>query len=175
MHAEAERVLHNLHVLSVISHNDKLLTNDDEFNIHSPTTFRAVWRFCTGERRNSNVTRIRICVRNAIDFISSSLEELTAFQSQRDGRAFPNSTMQLKVDTLMLQHLRMMDGVQKASQGLTNLLQTYRDDPALAAQIQLIIHEIGDFVTVVHLRSKELQKDFSGFSERARTEPRSLT
>ena len=51
MNSDAERTLGNLNVLSAMSQNDKLMTNEDHFNIYTPTTFRAIVRTWYGERR----------------------------------------------------------------------------------------------------------------------------
>lgn len=166
MQSEAERTLNNLHVLAVLSQNDKLLTNDDSFDIHAPTTMRAIRRFWSGERRGTNVQRVRICVRSAIDFVSKSLEESTALSSVPSPSS-PHSdstpidtpdTLRLRIETIAMQHFRMLDALKRASKGLANLLQTYRDDPALASQVQLIVNEISDFATVIEPHSSFLRR-----------------
>ena len=55
MESEAERTLSNLHVLSALSQNDKLNTNEDVFDIYAPTSLRGMWRTWYGERRGQNV------------------------------------------------------------------------------------------------------------------------
>jgi hypothetical protein len=180
MQADAERTLNNLHILGALSQNDKLLTNEDSFDIHSPTTLRAVWRFWLGERRGVNVQRVKICIRNAMSFASSSLDEATDLLASpasptdsQDGRedSIPDS-MRLRVDTTVMQHVRMMNALGLASKGLTNLLQTYRDDPALASQIQLVVHEIDDFTTVIEPHSASLRRRCASISAREERERR---
>ena len=78
MHSDAERTLNNLHVLAALSQNDKLLTNEDAFDIHAPTTLRAISRYWYRERRSSNIQRVRICVRAAMEFVSKSLDDANA-------------------------------------------------------------------------------------------------
>jgi hypothetical protein len=166
MQAEAERTLNNLHVLAALSHNDKLLTNDDSFDIHAPTTMRAAWRFWCRERRSTNVQRVRICVRSATDFVSKTLEETSVLisvplqSSQCPGNLTddPPDTLRLKIETIAMQHFRMLDALKLASKGLCNLLQTYRDDPALTSQVQLIVNEISDFVSVIEPHSNQLRR-----------------
>mgnify|MGYP001380659768 CR=1 FL=1 len=137
MQSDAERTLNNLNILAVLSQNDKLLTNEDTFDIHSPTTMRAMYRFLCGEKRTTNIQRVRICVRNAKDFIWKSLEEVNAMGitscpssplSSTNGEfhlVTPDSTMQLKLKTTLMQHLRMSDALRRSQRGIINLLQEY--------------------------------------------------
>lgn len=164
MQAEAERTLNNLNVLAALSHNDKLLTNDDCFNIHAPTTFRAMYRFWSGERRGTNVTRIRNCIRSAIEFVKSSLEEVTAVSTMEGGQVSLDVN-KLRLETTAVQHFRMVNALSKCRGGIGNLLQTYRDDPALASQIQCLVEEITDFLKVLDSHSQTLKSRFSWISE----------
>jgi hypothetical protein len=185
MQSDAERTLNNLNILAVLSQNDKLLTNDDTFDIHSPTTMRAMYRFWCGERRTANIQRVRICVRNAKDFINKSLDEVNAMgsscppspESSADGfhSIVPDGTMQLKLKTTLMQHLRMSDALKRSQKGIYNLMQTYRDDPALISQVQLIVDEISDFVTVFDPHSESLRLRYGAISEPEETERRILT
>lgn len=148
MQTDAERTLGNLHVLAVLSHNDKLITNEDTFDIHTPTSLRALWRTWSGEGRVQNVTRVRSTVRAAIDFSYRSLADVEALRAGNHD--------DLRVKTAALQHLRMVDGVERARTGLGNLIQTYRDDAALASQIALVNEEIADFLEVMRPHSTRL-------------------
>ena len=75
MHSDAERALRNLHVISAVSHNDKLQTNADVFDIYTPTSLRSVARTWYGEGRSQNIQRVRQTVRSGIHFASKSLED----------------------------------------------------------------------------------------------------
>lgn len=197
MQSDAERTLNNLNILSALSQNDKLLTNEDTFDIHAPTTMRAIWRFWSGERRVNNIQRVRTCVRNATEFIAKSLEEVNALEKTTAAHAsacatttvptttlshppsspppspeevrHDSSTMRLRVDTIAMQHFRMLEALKKAQRGISNLLQTYRDDPALASQVQLLIDEITDFVSVIDPHSSLMKSRFSSTSEPVET------
>lgn len=144
MNADAERTLNNLNVLAAISHNDKLMTNDDTFDIYSPTTFRAIYRTWYGERRTQNIERVRQTVRAGITHASSLLEESTQLMDSQQELG-----LKLKVHTIAMHSVRLVDALENATKGLTNLTQTYRDDAALASQIRLITVEIKDFLVVV--------------------------
>ena len=168
MEVDAERTLHNLRVLAALSQNDKLLTNEDTFDIHPPTTTRALMRFWSGERRANNVQRVRICVRAAMEFISKTLDEASAFHTAGGGELTPYhavghtfDTARLRVETIATHHFRMLRALIDAGAGLCNLLQTYRDDPALVAQVQLISDEGGDYVRVIRPHSQALKSRFS--------------
>lgn len=144
MNAEAERTLNNLNVLAAISHNDKLMTNEDNFDIYSPTTLRALYRTWYGERRTQNVERVRHAVRSGVGHATSTLEE--AMQLVETPQELG---LRLKVHNVAMQCVRIVDALSTAVQGLTNLMQTYRNDAALASQIRLLTVEIKDFLTVV--------------------------
>ena len=154
MQTDAERTLSNLHVLGALSHNDKLMTNEDMFDIYAPTSLRGLCRMWYGECRTINITRIRQCVRAGIDFTSRSLEDTATLinSSLAVSLAIPDrqrEQMKLRVDTTAMQHVRMMDGLNRAKGGLHNLLQTYRDDAASASQLHLLIEEIESHITVL--------------------------
>jgi|TARA_E500000178_G_scaffold340351_1_gene382948 hypothetical protein len=187
MQSDAERTLNNLNILAVLSQNDKLLTNDDTFDIHAPTTMRAMYRFWSGEKRSTNIQRVRICVRSAKDYIWRSLEEVNAMgstscppspESSTNGDFHlitPDSTMHLKLKTTLMQHLRMSDALKRSQKGIHNLLQTYRDDPALTSQVQVIVDEISDFLAVTDQQSVALRRRYGVTSEPEETEHKTLT
>lgn len=148
MEANAERTLNNLHVLGALSHNDKLMTNEDTFDIYSPTSMRGLVRMWYGERRISNIARVRQCIRTAIAF-ATQLHEETNVLLNNSSPTSSTGQMKMRVDTHSMQFLRMVDGLNRAKGGLHNLLQTYRDDAANAAQVQLLIEEIDDYIYVM--------------------------
>lgn len=148
MQVEVERILGNLHVLGALSHNDKLMTNEDAFDIYIPTTWRGMMRSWYGERRGQNVARIRSTVRGAIEFSQRTLTDIRAYSTRSVAEDVDVNT--LRRETMELQFRRMIDGLRRARDGLTNLIQTYRDDAALSSQIRLINEEIGDFLSVMN-------------------------
>lgn len=148
MQTEVERILGNLHVLGALSHNDKLMTNEDAFDIYIPTTWRGLMRSWYGERRGQNVARIRSTVRGAIEFSQRTLTDIRAYNTQTITEDVDVNT--LRRETMELQFRRMMDGLRRARDGLSNLIQTYRDDAALSSQIRLLNEEIGDFLSVMN-------------------------
>lgn len=182
MQTDTERVLNNLHVLASLTQNDKLLTNDDCFDIHTPTTWRAVYRFYYGEKRNTNVQRVRSCIRSAMEFVTKTLEEVTTLlpKMRPDSSCVEESTslvsfspnlegesiFRLKVETTVMHHFRMMEALKSAKEGLSNLLQTYRDDPAHSSQIRLLIFEISDFLIIMDPNSSSLKTRFSSIFEK---------
>ena len=151
MQSEEERTLNNLHVIGALSHNDKLCTAEDVFDIYAPTSMRGLLRMWYGERRGQNVQRVRQTVRAGIGFAQRSLEEVQALGDTGE-------TMRLRVDTMALQHLRMMEGLRRASGGMQNLLQTYREDAALYSQISLLIAEMEDFGRVLTPHTESLRE-----------------
>ena len=156
MDLDAERTLNNLHVLAALSPYDKLITNNDAFDIHGPTRLREVYRTWQGERRHQNMTRVRQTVRSAITYVNKSLDDANALLSSSQSQL--GETMTLRVDTIIVQHIRMCQGLQKSCAGLTSLLQTYRDDAMLMSQIQLTITEIGDFLRIISPHTERLRR-----------------
>lgn len=154
MQAEVERILGNLHVLGALSHNDKLMTNEDAFDIYIPTTWRGLVRTWYGERRGQNVARIRSTVRGAIEFSQRTLTDIRAYNTRSIAEDVDVNT--LRRETMELQFHRMIDGLRRARDGLTNLIQTYRDDAAFSSQIRLINEEIGDFLSVMNRHSSSV-------------------
>lgn len=159
MQAEVERILGNLHVLGALSHNDKLMTNEDAFDIYIPTTWRGLVRSWYGERRGQNVARIRSTVRGAIEFSQRTLTDIRAYHTRSDAEDVDVNT--LRRETMELQFRRMIDGLRRARDGLTNLIQTYRDDAALSSQIRLINEEIGDFLSVMNRHASTVPSPLS--------------
>lgn len=182
MQADAERTLNNLRILSALSHNDKLNTLQDQFDIYSPTSMRGLLRFWYGENRAQNVQRVRQTVRAGIAFASRSLEDANAMDEAATSSSSPPTyreaevaersapstalvsapapmdVMRLRIDTVALHHFRMLSALGGAASGLSNLLQTYRDDAASASQISLLIEEIGDFQRVIRPHSDTLRR-----------------
>ena len=154
MQTDAERTLNNLHVLAALNHNDKLLTNDECFDIYSPTAMRGLYRMWLGERRHHNLQRVRGTIRSAIDFATKTLQDANTLSGdERDN-------VRLNVETIVLQHLRMCDALLAAKEGLTNLKLTYRDDAALVSQIVLMSQEIDDFQSIIRVHGASLRERF---------------
>ena len=65
MQIETERTLRNLTVIGALHQNDKLITCNEVFAVHEPTSFRALYRWSYGENREGNLTRLQTVVRGA--------------------------------------------------------------------------------------------------------------
>ena len=158
MQTDAERTLGNLHVLGALSHNDKLMTNDDAFDIYAPTSFRAVFRMLYGERRAGNITRVKQAVRAGFAFANAAHDDATTLCARTGGE---DERMQLRVSRLVVQHLRMCEGLFRAKAGLDHLLLTYRDDSASSSSVQLLMAEIDDFFSVMAPHTTRLRQRVS--------------
>jgi len=145
MQSEVEKILSNLHVVGALSHNDKLMTNEDAFDIYAPTTLRGLMRTWYGERRGQNISRIRSTIHMAIEVSQRTLTDLCMCQTSNE--VLDVNT--LRRETIELQFRRMLNGLKRARHGLSNLIQTYRDDAALSSQIVLINQEVLDFLEVM--------------------------
>ena len=51
------------------------------------------------------------------------------------------------------QCIRMYQALETCKTGLKNLQQTYRDDTTMHAQIQLVMDEIDDFISIVGMQT----------------------
>ena len=161
MEVDAERTLHNLHVLSAVSPYDKLITSGDAFDIHGPTRLREVYRTWSGERRSHNMTRVRQTVRAAVAYVNKSLDDANALLTSTSGT---EESMKLRVDTIVVQHVRMCEGLKHSCIGLKNLLQTYRDDAMLVSQLQLTVTEITDFLHLIYKHNEKIRQQCEVFS-----------
>ena len=119
MNSDAERVLSNLHVLSAVSQNDKLMTNDDQFDIYIPTSARGLVRMWYGEKRGTNMARVRNTVRSAMTIASSLLDEASGLLREINDRTTEQGKM--KMDTLIVHHIRMCDALETSCNGLKKL------------------------------------------------------
>lgn len=142
--AEVERTLKNLHVLSALSHNDKLLTNGETFGIYSPTALRGMFRLAAGESRVSNIDRIRQAVTSGINFAIRYAEDANEIM-----KSSSTGNMVLKINTNIVLHQRTCEALKATTIGLNNLTQTYRDDPAFASQVTLLVLQIEDSLRVM--------------------------
>lgn len=158
MNSDAERTWSNLNVLAAMSQNDKLMTNDDQFNIYTPTTFRALVRTWYGERRCQNVQRVRTTIRNGIAFAQTFLDDATRLLGEHPGTTSGGvDGVQLRIDTMVLQHVRMCDALRACTTGLTSMMQTYRDDAALSSQLVGLVQEVNDFLAVIEPYSRPVR------------------
>lgn len=161
MNSDAERTLSNLNVLGAVSQNDKLMTNDDQFNIYTPTTFRALVRTWYGERRYQNVQRVRATIHTGITFAQTFLDDATRLigdPSTSSSHTAAVDAVRLRIDTMVIQHVRMCDALEGSIRGLTNMLQTYRDDAALNSQLNALVQEVRDYLAVIEPYSRPVRE-----------------
>ena len=75
MKPETERILRNLGVMARIQANEKLLTQNEFFEIHTPGWRQGATRQWLGENRQNNMTAVAECVRLAKMEITNILSE----------------------------------------------------------------------------------------------------
>ena len=138
MQTETEKALKNLSILASLSQNDKLNTNEDIYTIYIPTSVRGMVRFWYSEKRSSNIVKIHETVRTATKFVRQIITECE------------NENFNYQKELKLQQCKRMVQSIIKSTKGLENLKQTYRDDHAITVNIQLIIDEIEDFITLIN-------------------------
>lgn len=134
---EEEQVLRNLHVLSTLSQNDKLMTQDYCFNIYAPTTLRGVLRRWYGEGRDQNAEHVKQTVHQGIALATARLREANDELAMR--RASPS----------LLRAHRLLEALRESKKGMRALMTTYRDDAALTSHFLLLMQQIDDYCTIV--------------------------
>ena len=148
MQRDAERTLRNLHILGALSHNDKLMTNEEIFDIYAPTVLRGVVRLWYRERRSCNIERIRETIQGAVAFALKLLDDISTFQKSGQDVAMHHTTS-------VVQHERICCALRKACPGLENMIQTYKEDAAYTSQLKLMIDEIEHALVVINAPSKD--------------------
>tara|TARA_B100001989_G_C24549475_1_gene473276 strand:- start:538 stop:1101 length:564 start_codon:yes stop_codon:yes gene_type:complete len=143
MQSETERALRNLTILGSISHNDKINTNEETFSIYVPTALRGLVRTWYSEKRCSNSQKIQDTVRAGIAFVQNTSQELLVETTETYSKANKQK-----------QCVRIFHSLEKSKIGLNNLQQTYRDDTTMHTQLQIIMDEIDDFVSIVSQQSQ---------------------
>jgi len=136
-------MLRNINVVASLMPNDKLNTEGGTFAVYVPTATRGAWRYWASETREANLTRVQSAVRQAKTFISGVADEQQAEAEDSKVRTRVQASIRSR------QCIRMLDALKKASGGLENLCQTYRDDASIVAKINMVRDEIDDFVGVV--------------------------
>ena len=149
MNTSDELTLENLHVLASISHNDKLLTNRDRFDIYSPTSVRGAYRMWLGESRHGNVQRVRATIRSAVQFCHHSLQAIEELLACND--------LEMRTRVEILNFTRMFYALQHSRSGIENLLQTYKEDPGLRSHIELTLGDIDAFLCLMQPHEKRFQ------------------
>lgn len=144
MDSETERALKNLLVLTEMTHNDKLMTNGDCFYIYTPTSLRGFVRYWSGEDRLHNIERIRQTIHSAFACVQTSIPTISRVSTS------PKSKVSRVQDGIaVLKHLRIVKALAASRIGLRNMLQTYHNDATIKTQLQIIIDEVEDFLTVL--------------------------
>ena len=138
MDSEIDRILKNIFVITEVSHNDKLMTNGDYFYIYTPTSMRGIMRYWSGEDRTHNVERIRQTIHSAFACVQTSMPDkmLSNQNNFHSGVAF-------------MKHYRIIKALDASKKGLSNMISTYHDDAMVRGQLQIILDEVEDFLTVL--------------------------
>ena len=144
MHIEIELMLRNLNVVGSLQPNDKLNTESPLFSVYVPTPTRGLMRLWCQEDRESNASAIQSVVRQTTSYV------LNAQQSRHtQGGCIVTA---FKDATEMQLCSRMLETLQMSVYGLEHMCQTYREDASILAKLQMIKHEILDFLfTTKHM------------------------
>jgi len=137
-----ERIIRNLDIVASVGHNDKLMSEGDIFVIYNPSAFRSLMRRITGENREMNVHRINECVKNAQQFVTSTVTE------QRVG---DDTSLQVQFHCRNQLNLckQMLESMTNAMEGLDKMQKTYADDAAIVSRLRMIQRSVTDFLSTM--------------------------
>ena len=164
MQTEMDRTIGNLRVLAALSHNDKLMTRGEDFDIYVPTTWRSFVRSFYREGRASNIEKVRKTVREGFRFASSTLEAaMSLIESEKSNSplSFESASafkVNFLINTTAMDHIRMVDSLGACVPGLKNLASTYKDDPVLASQIGVVLEEVDNYISVTQSHTTSLRE-----------------
>jgi hypothetical protein len=135
-----------LEILGSICQNDKLCTQKGVIDVYRPSSYRGLQRWWTGENRHVNLA----CVKRIVDHNVDAIKLLLERQRSAAHWAMPHGA-ETPLDFMDLHGTRQatqtrIDRLRQAGRGLTNLLETYKDDCATIAELRLITQQIDDFV-----------------------------
>lgn len=142
MDAQTEGLLKNLHVLGALSHNDKLLTNDDNFDIYTPSSLRGLVRMFYRENRSENINRVRLCIRQSMRSAEQAYDEALEFKKIIKDSA----TLYRTHTSTENRYKRLRDGIYRSQRGLENMKKTYPEDALALSKLTLLLEEISDFL-----------------------------
>jgi hypothetical protein len=148
MKPETERILRNLGLLGRLEANEKLLTQGQFFELHSPGWRQPIARAWFRENRQHNMSCITECIRLAKTEITNILSEHTEGGELAQRRATTVSS-EVMVQEAMHTCSRIAKALLGSVKGLKNLKLTYADDAALLVQIDNICVDIDNFVNSI--------------------------
>ena len=135
---DAERVFHNLTIVSKLSQNDKLITEGLTFGIRPPGLLRGAQRTWWGETREHSIGSLR-------SLLSDAMNILTLLHCSATGAYEPygeNGRASLSTCTSD----RMLQAIRDSISGMRNLLHTYIGDVSAVARLEVIIQDTEEFI-----------------------------
>ena len=149
MEEDPVRIMNNLRLIALLSPFDKLLTNNDRFDIHAPSRLRELYRTWQGESRSNNIIRVRQTVHSAFLHINKSVDAFRCSEGSPTAHHMHRTAMQ---------HVRMCHSLSSACTGLKNLGKTYKEDATISSQIENCIVDVRDFLVLIHPETEKLKR-----------------
>jgi hypothetical protein len=146
----AESIMQNLRIVSMIREQDKLVTNP-RFGLRAPTAMRSLMRMWLGENRETDLLNLRNLFGSALCL--AQLNEAAAF---RGDATLPLGSVSTD---------RLIEAVCSAVEGMGTLLRTYHDDQETCARLELMVQEVKDHVNAMRPHT------FAGSGARGRAGP----
>jgi hypothetical protein len=122
------KLIWSLTVLGTVKQNDKVWSTGGVLQVDPPTAQRSLVRRWYGECRADNVVHIEDLAHRSMNVVNS-------------GR----SVLALSTHHVM-QYSRLLGALRDCRLGLANMCYTYADDRTHVARINMLVHEISDFL-----------------------------
>ena len=136
-------LLKQLQILGSICQNDKLCTQKGSIDVYRPSSYRGVQRWWSGENRLVNLQQVRFIVDRSCDTATMLLERLS---SSTTTTPVDGALMFMDRAGLVQITRSLLSALDKAADGLQNLVKTYEDDYATSADIRLMVTQARQFI-----------------------------
>ena len=138
----AELIMQNLRIVSMVSEQDKLVTNP-RFGLRPATTWRAMVRRWMGENRDTDLQNLRNLFGSAICL--AQLNEATVHHPAHHRHCGSNARHAVSIVSTD----RLVESIHRALGGLHILQRTYHDDHEMCAKLDLLVQEVEDHVSAI--------------------------
>ena len=127
---EAHRLIQNLKTIGALEFDQKLYTSSDEFSICPVSSYQRFLRTYYGENRHMNLDKIRQTLHN------SKNEAIIIMKLSPDISWEQNCILE-----------SLLASLESLMKGITNLMETYRDDIAYKNKLSVTLEDASNFLT----------------------------
>ncbi len=127
---ETHRLIQNLKTIGALELDQKLYTSSDEFSISHVSSYQKFLRTYYGENRQTNLDKIRQTLHN------SKNEAILIMKLSPDISWEHKCTLE-----------SLLASLESLMKGITNLMETYRDDIAYKNKLSVTLEDTSNFLT----------------------------